>query len=437
MGKELFSEQIKGFIHNSISEKNRISKVISDYLYKKKIVIYGAGAIGSTLQHIFSQKGYKIECFFDKKATEIKHVGEIRVYEPEKLTLADADNYVVLIAVYSGIILGYSDEVKSLLQEMCPNANFIADGRTLAYILQFDECRSIQRQNGDFYLVDCINCGFESRGCEIFKEYLLKRAEIVPETYQERLFEQFFGLILGDVCTLKCKYCNEMVPYHDTHTFNSLEQIVGDCRKIIDSCTFMPWVELVGGEPFLYPELKSLLRELLSIKKIGYIKIFTNGTVVPDNELCAILKNERIIINFSNYTDVLTGNLLNNIYETQEILKKYDIRYISSYAKMWQTFNFDDNGKDAAELQKSLACCSCAECQRVDHGVIYRCHHQYAGNRLGKIPYNESDIVNIYDYDDQGLRERCDKFEDMPYILACKYCNWPFDAESVPAAEQL
>lgn len=433
----IYQPEIRDFMHTDSEKQLEITAKLNEMISGKKVIIYGAGAIGTTLYHVLAQIGKTPEFYVDRRADEIESIFGIPVKDLSSLSEADHEEYLIVIAVYSGMILTYLDSIKELLVERCPNASVIEDGRTLAYILQAELCRRKAERGEKFDLLECNNCGFEKRGCEIYMNQMLLRAGIDPASYQKRKFEQFFGLILGDVCTLKCKHCNEMVPYHTTHTFHPVEQILKDCRTLLDSCTFMPWVECVGGEPLLHPQLKELLRELLAEKKIGYIKVFTNGTVVPDDELCALLANERVIINFSNYTEAVSGTLLENIYATRRQFEKHQIRYINSYARVWQTFDFEDNHKDEAELQKSLSCCSCEECHRLSEGVLYRCHHQYAGAKLGKIPIKEDDIIRIYDYDKEALRQRTDFFENRPYILACRYCNWPFDAQTVPAAEQL
>lgn len=436
MGKEIYSELIKDFIKMSEEDQTKAFSAIQKVLTSSKIVVYGAGAIGRTLKVALDAIGAQIEFFCDKKSSEIVNIDNVPVRPVEDLKKANVDDYIIIIAVYSGIIVKYSGEIKYLLETNCPQANVIADGRRLAYLLEIENCRNRLKFGEKFNLVDCINCGYEERGCQVFQKYLLDRAEIDFDTYQSRKFETFFGVILGNVCTLRCKYCNEMIPYYKEHNFNSFEQISRDVHKVIDSCTFMPWVEFVGGEPFLHPDIKLLINDILSIKKIGYLKIFTNGTVVPDDELCEQLKNERIIINFSDYNEAVGGKLLENINVTHKKLQSYGIKYVRSYARTWQTFNFEMNGKTVEQLEKSLKYCSCAQCQRLHNGVLYRCHHQYAGMNLGKIPENEDDIIKIHEYNDKTLRERCDYFENKTHILACKYCNWPFDAESVPAAQQ-
>ena len=158
---------------------------------------------------------------------------------------------------------------------------------------------------------------------------------------------------------------------------------------------------------------------------------------MPSDSLCDILKNKRIVINLSDYTMAVTGQLLDNIYATQDKLTAKGIPYIRSSARTWLTFDFENRGKSEEELKKGFAACNSADCQRLHKGVLYRCHHQYAGMRLGTCPEAEDDIIRIHECSTEELREACDYLERKEFVDACRYCNWPFDAQQVPAAEQV
>ncbi len=430
---------IEEFYKSDNEKRKKIEETIKEQLLQKKIVLYGAGAIGRTLKRIFDKLGLKIEFFIDKKYKEIRKVEDILVKSPQNLEEVNSDEYLIIICVASDIILYYQKEIDFLLENYCPLADYIKNGRELAYLLKYCLCGEDIKKGKNLDLIECINCGYETRGCEICDSYLRNQICTLSDKmlYKKRKFESFFGYILGNYCTLQCKNCNEMIPYYKERDFVNKDEVLKDCKHLIASCVFLPCLELVGGEPFLYPELEELLEELLKIKNLGYIKIFTNGTVVPKDSLCEILKNKRIVINLSNYTEAVQGELLSRIYKTREKLEQAGISYISSYAKTWLDFNFDDKGRNEKELQHNFSNCNSANCHRLYRGVLYRCHHQYAGVRLEKFDRKETDIIQIHKYTIEELREKCDEFEELLYIDACRYCNWPFDVKEVPAAEQV
>lgn len=414
-------------------------KFYNGLIKEKEIVIYGAGAIGRTLKKVLNNHNRSVSFFVDKKYKEISTIDGTKVLPIEELSQANSSNCCVIVCISSEIVPQYEDEIFDVLSTLCPSATVLRNGRLLTYVLTLDDCNRRFNAGETFDLKTCIDCGAESRGCMIFENYLRKSRGVrqLSPGEKKRKFETFFGYITGKNCTLRCKHCNEMVPYYKERGFVSKDEIIADCRKLSLSFEFMPYMELVGGEPLLHPEIKDIITDLLEIPNIGYIKIFTNGTVVPNDELCDILKNPRIIINLSNYTSAVDGILLENIYQTIEQLKKHKIHYISSEAKTWLSFSFFNYKRSESELEKCFQACSARECHRVYKGTMYRCHHQYAGVQLGKFPEKPDEVIHIDDYTPEQLREACDRFEDLPYTSACQFCNWPFDAEEVPAAEQL
>lgn len=367
-------------------------------------------------------------------------MGGVQVKAPDELRKVNNKEYLIIICVSSEFILLYQKEIDILLAKYCPFAEIVENGRVLAYILKYFICNYEVENGKKLDILECVNCGYETRGCEICDDYLRKQNGIsLNKTFhKKRKFEESFGYILGNYCTLRCKNCIEMIPYHLERNFVDKEEVLKDCKHLIKSCSFLPFLYLVGGEPFLYPELKELLKELLKIKNLGYIKIITNGTVIPDDSLCELLKNERIVLCLSNYTDAITGELLSHIYKTIEKLKQEEISYFSSYAKTWMEINCDKKEKSEEELQYNFLHCYGANCHALHRGILYRCQHQYAGGmRLGKFDVKESDIIHIHEYTVEELRKRCDEFEEMLYIDACRYCNRPFDTKEVLAGEQL
>jgi len=408
-------------------------------LQKSRVVLYGAGAIGRVMKETLDDLAISVDFIVDKKYEEIKSVGEVPVMSPDSLRRANTEGHTVIICVANNVVLAYKNEIEELLQQKCPRATVVEDGRKFAFFLRSNSCEGKLQAGEEFDLIKCINCGSEQRGCDICERYLVQQNgdEAFYERHKERKFEYYFGYVLGQYCTLRCKHCNEMIPYQSNREFVALEEVLRDCRKLIGSCYFLPYMELVGGEPFLYPQLEELLQELLQIPNLGYIKIFTNGTIVPSDSLCDILKNKRIVVNLSDYTMAVTGQLLDNIQATQDKLTAKGINYLHSRARTWLTFDFENRGKSEEELKKGFAACNSADCQRLHKGVSYRCHHQYAGMRLGTCPEAEDDIVRIHEFSTEGLREACDYLEKKVFIDACRYCNWPFDAQQVPAAEQV
>lgn len=100
-------------------------------------------------------------------------------------------------------------------------------------------------------------------------------------------------------CNLNCKYCNRMNPYR--HGFYKSKDVVSwieNWKKILTPMS----VVLIGGEPFLHPELDEII---IACREMGFgqsIYISTNGTLVDHakEHLLKICKTYGVTVSVSN-----------------------------------------------------------------------------------------------------------------------------------------
>jgi len=441
--REFFPEIISqcGKIQVSVESLQEMSETLIEELNKRRIVIYGAGAAGKEIAATLREVSINPEAFVDKKAEAIQEAVGIRVYLPTELQRFRGEKLLVIVAVDPQIFKNSPIEIEQNISNYCGNeCEIVSCGRDLLYILRYALCCRKAEVGHSFNIIDCINCGAESRGCALFMEYL-KKANIKEsrEGYQQE-FTQYFGYILGQRCTLRCKECCELVPHYQHGEQVPKDIVLADCRKLAAASRFTTYIELVGGEPFLHPELPEILQGLLQIENLGVVKIFTNGTVVPGERLLEVLKDERIVLVWSNYTHAVQGKLYENIMKTREALEKAGVRYIFSHAETWLDFaaDFELTNKSEEQLQRDFQDCRLAESMRLYRGTLYRCPHHYAGIHTGKVKSIEKELLVLDDYaTPEELSKGLYEFRSIPYAEVCKRCKLPYDANEVPAAVQL
>lgn len=419
---------------HDLKENSPLTDQLVQELKKKYVVIYPAGYVGQLLQKTLSEYGVTIDAFLDRDTEKVLKTTSIPIMEPSQSTDLP-DNSVVLVTANL-------DSMVDLLSNIIRQHNdklTILNGFEINRSLRHSICSSKLANQIHFDLVECENCGFERHGCSICDKYLKKVAgsEALENDWRSKSFD-WFGYIVGQVCTLKCIHCCEAIPFLKDHKFVPIDVIVADIQRVASSSRFLTFVELIGGEPFLHPDYPELLKELLKIKNIGYIKSFTNGTVVPGEDLCQIMKNPRFMLQISNYEKQATGKLLENINKTRQILKEQKIQYIFTQNFEWQDFSsFDLNNENKKSIKKIFEACPLHCCNRLFNGNLYRCPHQYAGVELGKLKKLEVESIEINKLDERDLAKALEAFENVEYIDACRYCTMPFDAPTVPAGLQL
>jgi hypothetical protein len=416
---------------------DRVYQILKD----KKIILYGAGDVGKSLLASLNDLKIMPEFFVDKRYEEVVDAGPVKVYPVEALAQCKDEDVVVIIAIDAALFLEYKEEISNNIMSHCPNASVVTSGRILTLLLRHQTCQSKFLSGKQFDLVECIKCNGENLHCDVFDKYvrsIASKSEIDKSDFPLK-FNKYVGFITGNVCTLRCKCCCEMVPFHKERGFADADTIINDCRKIADATQFTLCMELVGGEPFLHPKIAYILSELLKIPDVGYVKVFTNGTVVPDEQLLDVLKNPRIIIMWSNYQDTIGGKQWENVEKTRALFEREGIHYIYSVSKTWLDFSsFDYVEKTDEMLESDFQDCFMKTIYRVYDGVLYRCPHQYAAVRLNKITCEKGDCIKLKDSDSLcELSREFLEFKKKKYADACRYCVVPHKAKEVPAGEQL
>lgn len=408
-------------------------QAILEGLKGKKIILYGAGSVGRQVKAGLEQNSYTCECFIDKEADTLKLVEGLIVRSVESLVQFNDARIVIIICISTK---EYLKQCIEYISKYAPRASWIIFDRELLPLMLQRSCSRRIDSGEDLDLLRCYKCLSVHSRCNVFNRYLMRKNSGKTEEVG-RKFEQNFGLILSSNCTLRCKNCIEMIPYYQTRIFYSGEQIISDCRKVLDSCQFMPIVSISGGEPFLHNKLPWILSELLSMKKIGIVVVVTNGTVVPDTALLSVLKNNRIIVELSNYSKALKGKLLYNTQKTKALLEEHAIQIQYSETKLWLEHNYTPNNLEDRDIKIQFQKCLFSDCHVLSDGILYRCQHQMAGVQLGKFPLVDGEYVDVRGLDLQELRDACDRLEQLESISACRYCSFLKDAITVPAAEQL
>ncbi len=419
------------------TDSDRITALVNSCrkeLHNKKIVIYPAGYMGRTLGNTLRRQGLPVAFYVDRAARDIGTFDGIAVREPHILSKL-SDDHVVFVSVnldymmkqLTSIVRGYHSSLT------------IVNGFQANRLLSYPVCLQKLADSETFDLIACENCGFERHGCSIAMQYLKRVAchQPMEDDWRSPSYT-WFGYIVGQACTLKCIHCCEAIPFLKEHKFVAKEVIVSDVRKMAEASQFLTFVELIGGEPFLHPQFQSLIEELMEIKNIGYIKSFTNGTIVPSVDLCRILKNPRFMLQVSNYEKQAEGKLLENIRQTRAVLKEQQVPYIFTQNFEWQDFtSFDLHHTDKHKVKAVFDACMLRNCNRLYNGMLYRCPHQYAGVELGVLKRQPVECVDINSGDIRKLARAIEAFENVAYIDACRHCLMPFDAPTVPAGIQL
>lgn len=174
-------------------------------------------------------------------------------------------------------------------------------------------------------------------------------------------------IVITTRCNLMCPGCCRLMPYyHETHDANK-DELITAMRKLNESFDRCGNYNILGGEPFLNPDLKYFLKEVPS-ERCNNVQLITNATIIPDDpELYEVMRQKCVHVLISPYPS--------NEESQKRLIKKLEqenVMYIV-YTRQWTDYGGPEN-HDASvkETKKQFARCE-EVCKNLLNGKLYYC----------------------------------------------------------------
>lgn len=236
-------------------------------------------------------------------------------------------------------------------------------------------------------------------------------------------------VVLGTRCTLRCRDCNNLMPYFKPQKDLPFEILMYSLKQMLKLADSIIRVELIGGEPFLSNNLEQALRFLLSQQHLRQIELTTNGTVLPSSEIVSLLQSEKILVRISDY-----GELSRKKEELIVLLKQYGIRYKILELEKWTSSGGIEARNHPVKLLKKgyFHCAPGFVCTTLYAGSLYACARSASLHGLGAMIEKEELSINA-----ATTKEAIKGFLLKPYSLACDYCDGVLESKKkvVPAIQ--
>lgn len=245
------------------------------------------------------------------------------------------------------------------------------------------------------------------------------------------LLDEYVQLSVTERCTLRCEKCAHFCNYPDQKGKIELSLIesVESIDRYFSVVDRVRNLDILGGEPLLYPYLADVIRYLNEkyVNRIGIITITSNGTVAPDNRLMEELQNSNAVFILSDY-GIKDNRISGSIESFRKILNKYGIRYYDKYksGRKWVDLGVTEIDEDEKYAQKTyLQCMSgCSEIRidRYYYCIIARCAAQKIHT-----DYTESDYLDMRGLDPEDGKkifyEYSKGFNEKGYLEMCRHCR--------------
>lgn len=282
------------------------------------------------------------------------------------------------------------------------------------------------------YKKECVNRYYS--GCGI-KRTSPKIREYLHVLNNRNIEIPFFDLNVNNVCTLKCKNCDQGMPYFHNKVIFSADEIIRNMELLLQKVDYIYQIGILGGEPFLNKDIDRVIQFCAASDKIGSIIVVTNGTIFPREEVLHTLRNDKIIVGVSWYP-------IENDSNRKLLLEYFQRHNIHFHIRKDDWIDFGDfrycRKYKRKRLKDIFKKCFLNKCVQYNNGILYRCTKthlledqqiEYAGN-------GEKIIVKDV-ASKKEMRRALRKFYSLEYLKACNYCNADDELVTIPLGEQL
>ncbi len=222
-------------------------------------------------------------------------------------------------------------------------------------------------------------------------------------------------VILTTRCTLCCKECSNLIPYYNNPRDYAVVDIIKWIENLVNVVDEWIVLELVGGEPFLFIGLETVIENILRHDKIQRIELTTNGSIIPNEKILKLFQNERVFIKISEYPGLVQSDKLVNVLQNMQIKHRLirDMRWS-------RTGELVKRNRDKATLKSQYLNCGPAKiCRTILNGKLYVCSKAASLAELGFA----KDIENVDLMNTNGLKGRVKHFMEIEESKACDYCD--------------
>ena len=229
----------------------------------------------------------------------------------------------------------------------------------------------------------------------------------------------YLEIQITDSCNLKCKGCSHLAGLYPAGRHIPLAHFRRDLERLSALFPRIEKLRLLGGEPFLIPDLAEYCRTARSFYPDADIRIVTNGLLClqRSSAVWAVLREAHIGIDVSMYPPtVKLQDRLTALFAAEQIDYKLTAP-ITKFAK-----RIDPGG--SSDIHSTFWQCDSKWCSFLRDGLLCICPAPFFLKRLaeqyGLAVQTESGIINIHETEMTPAQIK--QFLNTPNSV-CRYCT--------------
>jgi hypothetical protein len=375
----------------------------------KNIIIWGAGNLGTALGKDLLQKEVSITAYWDARYQTLGTCNGIQVLENFQGNFVPSET-LIIIGIVNGT-LSHKWQSNQLVQHHYNNFLFgmrvyegIACPMKVGEKLEANYCTSTSI------------CNFNT--CKKYMSILKNECK-----KEDIISVQVMEFILSRRCTLDCLYCGQQEglirrkfpeKYHDY----PLERIKRDIDICMENIDVVGTFSIIGGEPFIHPNLAEIIEHCLSKNNVAIISITTNGICNMSEDTLRRIRSNRVKINFSNYTQSLSEQHKQLFSENVNKVKKMGVNCNIS-TPVWSSVSdklVDEPNQSAEYLSEVKS--SCVMGPSVANGIFFACPTIETYSKTESFPV-DNQFIELDKC--KNIREQMRELINRPYYCSCGY----------------
>lgn len=240
------------------------------------------------------------------------------------------------------------------------------------------------------------------------------------------LFFTSQNIVPSSACNLNCRDCLNFNPYIKKPVVYNLEEVKADVDAFFGAVDLIYRFQVTGGEPLLYPHFRDVLEYIDNNyrNKIFRLETVTNGTVIPDDEICSFLGKKGIYVYLDDYTLSLTDKHKITRELIIEKFKKFNVEFEDNYVDKWFKIFPDSKRELKANLGEFFDLCG-NPWSTVFEGKITACNYSLYATKAGINKDEETDYYDLRNFnsnDKKKLLEFRLRYNEKGFTTFCDKC---------------
>jgi len=384
------------------------------------IFIWGAGNLGTAIGAKLIKMQVPVTAYWDIRTKDIKTLHGISVIEPFSGNFPNETTLIIFCITNVFIVSTLRKQLADSGYKYC----LIGESLYEALICPLDKNTALDiRLCRDLPICNVCTCKRLDK--------LIQKHNAVRNIDQndETLHFPNITFVINQKCTLSCKYCYSYLnnyPVEKRVNF-PVERVKKDIDRFFDAVDSVTLVPVIGGEPFLHPDIGPIVKKFLEKSNLGILNVTTNGICDINPECLENFRDDRARIFFSNYLDCLSEKQKDIFQNNIDFVKSQGVcAVVYNTTPQWTvpvTLSNKGHSIDTIAGMKRNCMANPTNGKYVKNGRFYPCTIIDSVHSLDVAHYS-TDFVDI---DETGsameLRNEIRRVMDLPYYQTCRHCG--------------